>query len=77
MLTVAYSCWLTYHSTHVKLHCSGPLVVKQTTESGQPFFMQLGIVSFGGNSCQKAYPVGFTRVSAFLDYISSVTTKTL
>ncbi|OXA51762.1 Chymotrypsin BI [Folsomia candida] len=67
----------TFDASPCRGDSGGPLVVKQTTESGQPFFMQLGIVSFGGNSCQKAYPVGFTRVSAFLDYISSVTTKTL
>lgn len=51
----------------------GPLVVKQTNHAGQPYFMQVGIVSFGGNSCQRGFPVGFTRVTAFLDYISSVT----
>jgi secreted trypsin-like serine protease len=48
----------------------GPLIVKQQDQLGRPFFMQVGIVSFGGNSCQRGFPVGFTRVTAFLDYIS-------
>jgi len=52
----------------------GPLVVKQE-DNGQPFFMQVGIVSFGGRSCQRAFPVGFTRVTAFMTYISSITGK--
>jgi secreted trypsin-like serine protease len=55
----------------------GPLVVKQKTATGQEFFMQLGIVSFGGNSCQKGFPVGFTRVTAFLSYIDSITEMTV
>jgi len=51
----------------------GPLFVPQRTPDGKPFYMQVGIVSFGGNSCQRAFPVGFTRVTAFMDYVSSVT----
>jgi len=56
----------------------GPLILKQVDPtSGQQYFMQVGIVSFGGNSCQRGFPVGFTRVTAFLDYISSVSSMTL
>jgi len=43
--------------------------------SGKEYFMQVGIVSFGGNSCERGIPVGFTRVTAFLDYISEMTGK--
>lgn len=53
----------------------GPLVVRQKSPEGVPFYMQVGIVSFGGTSCQRAYPVGFTRLTAFMDYVSTVTGK--
>jgi len=54
----------------------GPLIVKKTLPgSGKEFFMQVGIVSFGGGSCERGIPVGFTRVTAFLDYISEITGK--
>jgi chymotrypsin len=51
----------------------GPLMVKQMSKSGEEYYMQLGIVSFGSLTCERAFPVGFTRVSAFLDYINEIT----
>jgi len=35
---------------------------------------QVGIVSFGAAAgCELGYPVGFTRVTSYLDWISSTT----
>jgi len=35
---------------------------------------QVGIVSFGASAgCELGYPVGFTRVTSYLDWISSTT----
>jgi len=51
----------------------GPLIATQKSPSGKEYFMQVGIVSFGGNSCERGIPVAFTRVTAFLDYISETT----
>ncbi|CAL8072235.1 unnamed protein product [Orchesella dallaii] len=51
----------------------GPLVIRQSAPDGTPFYMQVGIVSFGGTSCEQALPVGYSRVTAFFDYISTVT----
>jgi len=33
--------------------------------------VQIGIVSFGGNSCTKGYPIGFTALQKYLDWISN------
>jgi secreted trypsin-like serine protease len=51
----------------------GPLVIRQHAPNGQPFYMQVGIVSFGGSSCEQGLPVGYSRITAFFDYISQVT----
>jgi len=53
----------------------GPLILKSYNQAGAPYFMQVGIVSFGGNSCQRGIPVGFTRVTAFMPFISKITGK--
>jgi len=54
----------------------GPLVVRQTGPLGD-YFMQVGIVSFGSYSCERGMPVGFTRVTAFMKFISSITGRNL
>ncbi|CAG7819236.1 unnamed protein product, partial [Allacma fusca] len=54
----------------------GPLVVEQQGRDG-PYFLQLGIVSFGSYTCERAFPVGFTRTTAFLDFIGNVTGRAL
>jgi len=54
----------------------GPLVVEQQGPAG-PYFLQLGIVSFGSFTCERGFPVGFTRTTAYLDYISEVTGRPL
>lgn len=37
-------------------------------------FNQVGVVSFGAAAgCELGYPIGFTRVSDFADWVSSVT----
>lgn len=54
--------------TRVKPHSTcqgdsgGPLVLTETLE-------QIGLVSFGGDSCQRGTPVAFTRISAHKDFI--------
>lgn len=53
----------------------GPLIIREQSPDGNPFYMQVGIVSFGSTTCERGYPVAFTRVTAFLDYISQVTGK--
>lgn len=52
----------------------GPLMFQRNGPLG-PYYMQLGIVSFGSLTCEKGLPVGFTRITAFMDYISQVTGK--
>jgi secreted trypsin-like serine protease len=48
----------------------GPLVYQE--DDGN--FIQVGIVSFAAAAgCQLGYPVGFTRVTSFLSWISSNT----
>jgi secreted trypsin-like serine protease len=48
----------------------GPLVFRE--DDGN--YTQVGIVSFGAAAgCEKGLPTGFTRVSSFLSWISSVT----
>jgi len=48
----------------------GPLVYQEC----DGVYTQIGIVSFGAAAgCQLGYPVGFTRVAAFLDWISEIT----
>lgn len=44
----------------------GPLVLTETLE-------QIGLVSFGGDSCQRGTPVAFTRISAHKGFIESKT----
>jgi secreted trypsin-like serine protease len=46
----------------------GPLYLRQ-----KDYAMQVGIVSFGTFTCERGFPVAFTRVTAFLDYINAVT----
>jgi len=41
------------------------------------YMMQVGIVSFGSLTCERGLPVGFTRVTAFLDYVNQVTGSSL
>lgn len=50
-------------------------------DSGGPLFwynaeqdrhVQIGITSFGFESCTSGYPVGYTRVSGYLDWIQNV-----
>ena len=37
-------------------------------------FKQIGIVSFGASAgCEKGYPAGFSEITMYLDWISSVT----
>ena len=52
----------------------GPLMLKEDSPLG-PYYTQLGIVSFGSLTCERGLPVGFIRVTAFMDYISEVTGK--
>ena len=48
----------------------GPLVYQEY----DGVYTQIGIVSFGPTAgCQLGYPVGFTRVAAFLGWISEKT----
>jgi len=54
----------------------GPLMVKRNGPLG-PYMMIVGIVSFGSLTCERGLPVGFTRTSAFLDYINQVTGSNL
>ncbi|KAL5288495.1 hypothetical protein ACFFRR_008991 [Megaselia abdita] len=44
----------------------GPLVLTESLE-------QIGLVSFGGDSCQRGTPVAFTRVSAHKGFIEDTT----
>lgn len=44
----------------------GPLVLTGSTE-------QIGLVSFGGNSCQRGTPVAFTRINVHKDFIEDTT----
>jgi len=57
----------------------GPLMWKQesVTTGGSPFYSQVGLVSFGAYTCQRGYPVSYTRITSFLDYVSTVTGKQL
>lgn len=34
-------------------YSGGPLVVRQKSHDGSAFYMQVGIVSFGGTSCER------------------------
>jgi secreted trypsin-like serine protease len=48
----------------------GPLNYK----TGDHKWMQVGIVSFGSSAgCERGYPAGFTRVTEYIDWISSQT----
>jgi len=48
----------------------GPLIYQESDS----VYTQVGIVSFGSSAgCQRGYPVGFTRVTSFLSWISSNT----
>jgi secreted trypsin-like serine protease len=48
----------------------GPLVYEE--DDGN--YTQVGIVSFGARAgCERAFPVGFTRVNSFLSWISTNT----
>jgi secreted trypsin-like serine protease len=48
----------------------GPLVYQES----DGIYTEVGIVSFGSSAgCQRGYPVGFTRVTSFLSWISSNT----
>jgi secreted trypsin-like serine protease len=48
----------------------GPLI----TMEGDGIYTQVGIVSFGSSAgCTAGYPVAFTRVTSYLDWISSKT----
>jgi len=52
----------------------GPLFsVVKATGSQPAHIVQHGIVSFGSFSCERGFPVAFTRVTAFLDYIEEIT----
>lgn len=44
----------------------GPLVLTDTLE-------QIGLVSFGGDSCERGIPVAFTRISAHKEFIEDNT----
>jgi secreted trypsin-like serine protease len=45
----------------------GPLVIRD----GDGLYTEVGIVSFGSSSgCTLGYPVGFTRVTSYLTWIS-------
>jgi len=54
----------------------GPLFLKQTGPKGV-YLMHIGIVSFGTQTCERGFPVAFTRTIAFLDFINQVTGKNL
>ncbi|CAL8113620.1 unnamed protein product [Orchesella dallaii] len=54
----------------------GPLYLRQSGPNGD-YLMQVGIVSFGTVTCERGYPVAFTRVTAFLDYINEITGRNL
>jgi secreted trypsin-like serine protease len=48
----------------------GPLVYLESDD----IYTQVGIVSFGAAiGCELGYPVGFTRVTSFLSWISETT----
>jgi len=48
----------------------GPVVYHES----DGLFTQVGIVSFGSvYGCQNGYPVGFTRVTSYLNWIESNT----
>jgi secreted trypsin-like serine protease len=34
-------------------------------------WLQIGIVSFGGLSCSKSYPIAFTATKKYLDWIKN------
>jgi secreted trypsin-like serine protease len=54
----------------------GPLMIKQDSGVG-PYYTQIGIVSFGPTTCESGLPMGYTRLTAFLDFINEVTGKKL
>lgn len=56
-----YFCWLQGDS-------GGPL---QCGKGGQ--YMLIGIVSWGSSNCDPAAPTVFTRISAYTDWITSIT----
>jgi secreted trypsin-like serine protease len=48
----------------------GPLVLKE--DDGR--YTEVGIVSFGHvNGCEFGYPVAFTRITSYLDWIETKT----
>jgi secreted trypsin-like serine protease len=48
----------------------GPLVLLESDGA----YTEVGVVSFGSDDgCTQGYPVGFTRVTSYLDWISSNT----
>jgi len=52
----------------------GPLFTVVKANNGtRAHIVQYGIVSFGSFSCERGFPVAFTRVTAFLDYIEEIT----
>lgn len=46
----------------------GPLVL-----TGKKPFQQIGLVSFGGDSCEEGTPVAFTRINSHKDFIEDNT----
>lgn len=55
----------------------GPLMIREAEDTSDPYYTIVGIVSFGTHTCERGYPVAFTRVTAFLDYITTITGKKL
>jgi len=51
----------------------GPMYLTQKVGENDEVVMQIGVVSFGTFTCERGFPVAFTRVTAFLDYINTIT----
>jgi len=57
-----------------KSTCSGDSGGALALQESDGLSTQVGIVSFGASAgCELGYPVGFTRVTSYLDWISSIT----
>ena len=64
--------WVTFQYIYFVLQgdSGGPLIIQES----DGVFTEVGVVSFGAAAgCQRGFPVGFARVTSFLNWISSAT----
>jgi secreted trypsin-like serine protease len=70
ILTLTNGVTFQYISLALQGDSGGPLVYQES----DGIYTEVGIVSFGSSAgCTQNYPVGFTRVTSYLSWISSNT----